>query len=194
MRIALLLALGLAAVAQPVLAQSAYDNPNDGYPGAQPQFQRYSGAQNTGDAYEQGRADQARADDGAPAQGRHYDGYCYARKDQASATGAIAGAALGGVIANGASGRWDRGSNTVAGALLGAVLGSSVGRSSIDCYDGDYYPYDAGYYAPPPPPVGYSVVYFNSRPSYGYHYVYRSYGRGYGWDHGWGGRGFHHRW
>jgi len=176
--------------------QTSVGNPNDGYPGAQPSY-----SQDSQRAYEQGRADQARDDsrddsrggdngdyarNDAPPPSQHYDGYCYARKDQASATGAVAGAVIGGAIGNGASNRWDRGGNTVAGALVGAVLGSAVGRSSVDCYGGEYYAYDSGYYAPPPPPVGYSVVYFNSRPSYGYRYVHRGHFRP--------GPGYYHRW
>jgi hypothetical protein len=183
-RIALTAALAAAVIAPAAMAQD-YNDPNYGYP------HPYADARA---AYDQGRADQARQDDryrddrdyAPPPANAHYDGYCYARKDQASATGLIAGAAIGGAIGNGASNRWDRGGNTIAGALVGAMLGSAVGRSSVDCYDGAYYAYDSGYYAPPPPPSGYTVVYFNSRPSYGYRYVYREHYRP--------GYGYHHRW
>jgi hypothetical protein len=178
----------LAATFAPAAMAQDYNDPNYGYPHPQADARA---------AYDQGRADQARQDDqyqddryrdyAPPPADAHYDGYCYARKDQASATGLIAGAAIGGAIGNGASNRWDRGGNTIAGALVGAMLGSAVGRSSVDCYDGTYYAYDSGYYAPPPPPSGYTVVYFNSRPSYGYRYVYREHDRPWGY-------GYHHRW
>lgn len=182
--------LAVASLAPAALAQS-YDDPNYGYPHP---------LNDARSAYYQGRADQAHQDDqyndddddyNSPPPtdyaSQRYDGYCYTRKDQASATGAIAGAAIGGAIGNGASNRWDRGGNTIAGALVGAMLGSAVGRSSVECYGGEYYAYDSGYYAPPPPPVGYSVVYFDHRPSYGYRYVERYHYRPY-----WGG--YRHHW
>lgn len=71
--------------------------------------------------------------------------------------------------------------------MLGSVLGSSIGADTVECADGAYYAYDAGYYAPPPPPRGYVTVFFDSRPSYGYSRVY-----GYhGYRRPWGG---YHRW
>ncbi len=186
-------ALGaLLGLALPLMAQA--QGTDNG-----PVYRRYDQVQadQNREAYEQGRADQARSDanhsdaDGRPGpDGRRYDGYCYERKAQASTSGAILGAVAGGLIGNGASNRWDRGGNTVAGAAIGAVLGASVGKNSVSCYGGDYYAYDSGYYAPPPPPEGYTTVYFYDRPAYGYYeHIYAGpryarpyyYGRAYGY-------------
>ncbi len=105
-----------------------------------------------------------------PPQGdRRYDGFCYERKDQAQANGAILGAVAGGFLGNSVSHRWDRSGPTIAGAILGAVVGSNIGRSSVECYGGRYYAYSDGYYAPPPPPEGYSVVYYERRPPVEYY-------------------------
>jgi|GEM_PF-2841260 len=115
----------------------------------------------------------------AAASAQGYDGYCYQKKSNATATGAILGAVVGGVIGNESSHRYDRGGNTVAGAAVGAAVGGLAGNASVSCYEDRYYSYDAGYYAPPPPPRGYVTVYYNQRPSYGYRSVYREryYGR-----------------
>ncbi|MGZ3299280.1 MAG: glycine zipper 2TM domain-containing protein [Asticcacaulis sp.] len=102
--------------------------------------------------------------DAPPPGDRRFDGYCYQRKDEAQANGAVIGAVAGGLIGNSVSNRWDRSGSTIAGAILGAILGSGVGRSSVECYGGRYYAYEDGYYAPPPPPEGYTVVYYERRP------------------------------
>lgn len=107
------------------------------------------------------------------ASAQRYDGYCYQKKSNATATGAILGAVVGGVIGNEASNRWDRGGNTVAGAAVGAAVGGMAGNASVSCHEDRYYSYDAGYYDPPPPPRGYVTVYYNQRPNYGYRSVYR---------------------
>jgi len=132
------------------------------------------------DAYEQGRADQAREmakdtarDSGYPSpvrEGREPAGYCYQRQSSARATGTIVGAVLGGVVGNGLSNRWNRGGNTIGGALVGGMIGNAVGQDSVQCYQNAYYAYDDGYYAPPPPPRGYVTVFFSSSPGYGYGY------------------------
>jgi len=121
------------------------------------------------DAYERGRADQAR-ESGRPPEGREPAGYCYQRQSSARATGTIVGAVLGGVVGNGLSNRWNRGGNTVGGALVGGMIGNAVGQDSVQCYQNAYYAYDDGYYAPPPPPRGYVTVFFSSSPGYGYGY------------------------
>jgi len=116
------------------------------------------------------------------ASAQDYDGYCYQRKSNATATGAVIGAIAGAAIGNGSSHRYDRGGNTVAGAAIGAIVGGAAGNASVDCYEGRYYSYErSGYYAPPPPPQGYSVVYYSSRPRYSGYSVYsdRYYGQRY---------------
>lgn len=150
-------------LAQPVLAQT---------PEAAPNLRPYSQTE-LRQAYEQGRADQAR-DSGYPSgapQGREPAGYCYQRQASARATGTIVGAVLGGVVGNGLSNRWNRGGNTIGGAMVGGMLGNAVGSDSVQCYQNAYYAYDDGYYAPPPPPPrGYVTVFFSSSPGYGYGY------------------------
>ena len=175
----LLLKAGMAAGAvlmlvQPVLAQEMR-------PYSQVELQQ---------AYERGRADQARDTRSATTLPRDQpDGYCYQRQASARATGTIVGAVLGGMVGNGLSDRWNRGGNTIGGAMVGGILGSSVGGNSVACYQDAYYAYDDGYYAPPLPPRGYVTVFYSSRPSYGYGHVYR---RPYGYGRPYYGHG--HRW
>ncbi len=133
---------------------------------------------------------------------RRYDGYCYERKDNARATGTILGALAGAALGNSVSRHYDRGFNTIAGAAVGAAVGNSVGDSSVTCYGGRYYAYDQGYYAPPAPPEGYEVVYYEQRPPVQYYervYTYRDYYPApvYRYHGYYGGRphyGYGHRW
>ena len=101
-----------------------------------------------------------------------YDGYCYARKKNAQTNGTVIGAVAGGAIGGTFSDTRHKGVGTVAGAVIGGVIGNQVGKSSVTCYNGDYYSYQSGYYAPPPPPQGYETVYFRDRPGSNY---YRNY-------------------
>ena len=98
-----------------------------------------------------------------------YDGYCYARKDNAKTNGAVIGAVVGGLAGSQVS-KNERGLGTVGGAVLGGVVGSQIGKSSVKCYNGAYYAYRQGqYYSPPPAPDGYQVLYFRDRPQSGYY-------------------------
>ena len=98
-----------------------------------------------------------------------YDGYCYARKDNAKTNGAVIGAVVGGLAGSQVS-KNERGLGTVGGAVLGGVVGSQIGKSSVKCYNGAYYAYRQGnYYSPPPAPNGYQVLYFRDRPQSGYY-------------------------
>lgn len=98
-----------------------------------------------------------------------YDGYCYARKDNAKTNGAVIGAVVGGLAGSQIS-KNERGLGTVGGAVLGGVVGSQIGKSSVKCYNGAYYAYRQGqYYSPPPAPEGYQVLYFRDRPQSGYY-------------------------
>ena len=103
-----------------------------------------------------------------------YDGYCYARKHNAQTNGTVIGAVAGGAIGGTFSDTRHKGVGTVAGAVLGGVIGNQVGKSSVTCYNGDYYSYQSGYYAPPPPPVGYETVYFRDRPGSNYYQHYHT--------------------
>jgi hypothetical protein len=161
-----LLASAALMLVQPAMAQTTEDQG-----AAAPNLRPYSQTE-LRQAYEQGRADQAR-DNGYPSPvraGREPAGYCYQRQASARATGTIVGAVLGGVVGNGLSNRWNRGGNTIGGALVGGMLGNAVGSDSVQCYQNAYYAYDDGYYAPPPPPRGYVTVFFSTSPSYGYRY------------------------
>ncbi|MDI7774408.1 glycine zipper 2TM domain-containing protein [Asticcacaulis sp. EMRT-3] len=95
---------------------------------------------------------------------RNYDGYCYAKKADAQRNGTVIGAVLGGLIGSQVS-KHERGLGAVGGAVLGGVIGNSAGKSSVKCYDGNYYAYQGHYYDPAPAPYGYTVVYWKSRPS-----------------------------
>ncbi len=98
-----------------------------------------------------------------------YDGYCYARKDNAKTNGAVIGAVVGGLAGSQVS-KNERGLGTVGGAVLGGVVGSQIGKSSVKCYNGAYYAYRQGnYYSPPAAPDGYQVLYFRDRPQSGYY-------------------------
>ena len=103
---------------------------------------------------------------------RHYDGYCYVRKQDAKREGAVTGAVIGGLIGSQAS-RHERGLGAIAGAIIGGAIGADVGRSSVRCYNDEYYAYQGHYYDPAPPPAGYMVMYYQNRPDSGhYRHVY----------------------
>ena len=94
---------------------------------------------------------------------RGYDGYCYAKKKEAQTNGTIIGAVIGGLVGSQIS-KNERGLGTVGGAVVGGVIGNNVGKSSVKCYNGEYYSYQGAYYDPAPPPPGYTVVYYKERP------------------------------
>ena len=99
----------------------------------------------------------------AHAQTAQYDGYCYAKKDDAKATGTVVGAIIGGALGSQVS-KNERGLGTVGGAVIGGAIGRNVGANSVKCQNGEYYSYQSGYYDPSPAPDGYQVVYYKSRP------------------------------
>lgn len=98
------------------------------------------------------------------ASAQNYEGYCYQRKKDAGRNGAIVGAIIGGAIGSQVS-KNERGLGTVGGAVIGGAIGNNAGKKSVKCYNGDYYSYESGYYEPAPAPDGYSVVFYESRPS-----------------------------
>ncbi len=102
------------------------------------------------------------------AHAQNYDGYCYAKKKADAKTGTIVGAIIGGAIGSQVS-KNERGLGTVGGAVVGGAVGNQVGKSSAKCMNGAYYSYQSGYYAPPPAPDGYQVVYYNARPDSSYY-------------------------
>ena len=96
---------------------------------------------------------------------RNYDGYCYAKKAEAQRNGTLIGAVAGGLIGGSVADTHNKGLGTVIGAVIGGVVGNSAGKSSVSCYNGEYYAYQGSYYDPPSPPPGYTVVYYQQRPS-----------------------------
>ncbi len=140
----------------------------------------------------------------AQAQGREVrnsDGYCYMKQQDAKRNGAIIGAVAGGVLGSQVS-KNERGLGTVLGAVIGGAIGSNAGKSSVKCYNGEYYSYQGHYYDPPAGPSGYVPVFYEQRPSetmYSHVYYDRDrhsgpppYGYGDTW-HGWrDGRGTWH--
>lgn len=99
---------------------------------------------------------------------RGYDGYCYAKKKDAQRNGTVIGAVIGGLIGSQVS-KHERGLGTVGGAVIGGVIGNNAGKSSVQCYNGEYYAYQGRYYDPPRPPAGYTVMYFQHRPPNSYY-------------------------
>ena len=125
-----------------------------------------------------------------------YDGYCYARKKNAQTTGTVVGAVAGGAIGGTFSDTRHKGVGTAAGAVIGGLIGNQVGKSSVTCYNGDYYSYQSGYYTPPAAPDGYETVYFRNRPGSDYYSHYHSDRPGYAQNDGYvtdnGAPGFTH--
>ena len=113
-----------------------------------------------------------------------YDGYCYARMHNAQTNGAVVGAVAGGAIGGTFSDTHHKGVGTAAGAVIGGLIGNQVGKSSVTCYNGDYYSYQSGYYAPPPAPDGYETVYFRDRPGGDYYQHYHTDRPAYAYDSG----------
>ncbi len=102
----------------------------------------------------------------ANAQNTQYDGYCYAKQGDAKTTGTVVGAIAGGLLGSQVS-KHERGLGTVGGAVVGGVVGRQIGKSSVKCYNGEYYSYQTGQYTPAEAPDGYQVVYYQNRPDSG---------------------------
>lgn len=103
------------------------------------------------------------ADDGQA----HYDGYCYARKDDSAGKDALKGAAIGAAAGAIFGHKKKKVKTAVIGAAVGAGVGYVVGKNShekINCADGRYYVYASGYYDPAPADEGYRIVFFQDRP------------------------------
>ncbi len=99
----------------------------------------------------------------AQAQSTQYDGYCYAKQGDAKTTGTVVGAIAGGLLGSQIS-KNERGLGAVGGAVAGGAIGRQIGKSSVKCYNGEYYSYQTGQYTPAAAPDGYQVVYYNQRP------------------------------
>ncbi len=102
----------------------------------------------------------------ASAQDTRYDGYCYVKQNDAKTTGTVVGALAGAAIGSQVS-KHERGLGAVGGAVAGGLIGRQIGKSSVKCYNGEYYSYNTGQYSPAPPPEGYSTVYYEQRPDQG---------------------------
>ena len=116
----------------------------------------------------------------AAAQGGHYDGYCYVKKEDLAGKDAAIGAIGGGIAGVLLGGKHDKGKDALIGAAVGGTAGYVVGKNShqkLRCADHRYYVYDHGYYAPPPAQHGYKEVYFEERPEGFDNYVVDRHGR-----------------
>jgi len=121
-----------------------------------------------------------------------YDGYCYMRRHNAGNTGTVVGALAGGAIGGTFSDTHHKGVGTALGAIVGGVAGNAIGRSSVNCYNGDYYSYQDGYYEPGPEPDGYEAVYFHDRPEQRYYsHVYTDRPSQYGYSPYYGGDAYY---
>jgi len=94
---------------------------------------------------------------------RNYDGYCYVRQKDAKRNGLIIGAVAGGLLGSQVS-KNERGLGAIIGAVAGGAIGQNIGKSSVKCYNGEYYAYQGQYYDPPPGPSGYVPVFYEQRP------------------------------
>jgi len=99
----------------------------------------------------------------ANAQDTRYDGYCYVKQNDAKTTGTVVGALAGAAIGSQVS-KHERGLGAVGGAVAGGLIGRQIGKSSVKCYNGEYYSYNTGQYTPAPAPDGYVPVYYEQRP------------------------------
>ncbi len=95
---------------------------------------------------------------------RNADGYCYAKQKDARTEGTVVGAIIGGLVGSQIS-KNERGLGAVGGAVIGGAIGNNAGKSSVKCYNGEYYAYQGSYYDPAPPPPGYTTIYYRQRPS-----------------------------
>ncbi len=102
----------------------------------------------------------------ASAQDTRYDGYCYVKQNDAKTTGTVLGAIAGAAIGSQVS-KHERGLGAVGGAVVGGAVGRQIGKSSVKCYNGEYYSYNTGQYTPAPAPDGYTPVYYEQRPDTG---------------------------
>ncbi len=93
-----------------------------------------------------------------------YDGYCYAKKNNAKTTGTVVGAVAGGALGSQVS-KNERGLGAIVGAVAGGALGRTIASSTVKCLNGEYYSYQTSSYTPEVPPEGYNVVYYKQRPS-----------------------------
>jgi hypothetical protein len=64
---------------------------------------------------------------------------CSQARTGRTATGAVVGAVVGGLLGSGVSGNGAREEGTAVGAVTGALLGGSIGNSTAKCDQGGYY-------------------------------------------------------
>lgn len=100
----------------------------------------------------------------SPSANANYDGYCYAKSNNAKTTGTVVGAVAGAAAGSQVS-KNEKGLGAIIGAVAGGALGRTVAASGIKCLNGEYYSYQSGYYEPLSAPEGYSVVYYKQRPT-----------------------------
>ncbi len=131
----------------------------------------------------------------APHDVRNYDGYCYVKQTEAKRNGLIVGAIAGGLLGSQVS-KHERGLGAVIGAVAGGAIGQNVGKSSVKCYNGEYYSYQGHYYDPPSGPSGYVPVFYEQRPAdrmYDHVYYDRDHHDGpppYGYGNAWSNKGW----
>ena len=63
---------------------------------------------------------------------RGRDGRYYCKRDNGT-TGLVIGAALGGLLGNQVSGKWDKTLGTIIGAVGGGLLGRAIDRGDLKC-------------------------------------------------------------
>lgn len=58
---------------------------------------------------------------------------CRAQRNHAATTGTVAGAVVGGILGSQVAGRGNRTEGTIVGAVVGGVAGNAIGRNSVRC-------------------------------------------------------------
>ncbi|MFP1131685.1 glycine zipper 2TM domain-containing protein [Asticcacaulis sp. W401b] len=114
-----------------------------------------------------------------PAAAQNYDGFCYHKQQNTKTKGTIIGAVAGAAVGNVVAGKGNKTEGTVLGAVVGGAIGNQVGEEVKEnkvqqCLNNQYFVFDRREYAPPPAPKGYAVAYYTQRPYYSTYYTHRN--------------------
>jgi len=104
-----------------------------------------------------------------------YDGFCYHKQENTKTKGTVIGALAGAAVGNVVAGKGNKTEGTVLGAVVGGAIGNQVGeevkeRKVQQCLNDQYFVFNGRQYAPPPAPKGYVVAYYTTRPYYNTYY------------------------
>jgi len=108
-----------------------------------------------------------------------YDGFCYHKQQNTKTKGTVIGALAGAAVGNVVAGKGNKTEGTVIGAVVGGAIGNQVGEEVKEnkvqqCLNDQYFVFDGREYTPPAAPKGYAVAYYTSRPQYDTYYRHRN--------------------